>query len=175
MAGLEIEIKAYCDNREKIAERLREIGARHVRTVTERDLYLKHPARDFKKTDEALRIRRADGEVILTYKGPKVGSATKTRPELEVRAGEFDSLLGIFKHLGFGEAGIVVKERDLFLFRDVTVCLDEVEGLGSFVELEKKGTEREQAERELFSLAAGLGLDRFERRSYLELKYYDAT
>jgi adenylate cyclase class 2 len=175
MAGLEIEIKAYCASPAKIAERLKELGARHIRTLIERDLYLTHPARDFKKTDEALRIRRADGEVILTYKGPKVGSASKTRPELEVCAGDFDSLAGILRHLGFGEAGMVVKEREMFLFKDITVCLDEVEGLGSFVELEKKGTEREQAERELFSLAADLGLDRFERRSYLELKYNDAT
>ena len=39
-----------------------------------------------------------------------------------------------------------------------------------FVELEKMGTDKERCEKELFEIAERLGLDRFERRSYLELK-----
>ncbi|OHD69274.1 MAG: hypothetical protein A2W19_15905 [Spirochaetes bacterium RBG_16_49_21] len=171
MAALEIEIKAYCDDRAKVAERLKALGARHIGLVTERDLYLNHPARDFKNTDEALRIRQANGRAILTYKGPKLSAVAKTRLEQEVAVDDFDSLLNILQYLGFHEAGSVVKMREIYLFDEITICLDEVESLGFFVELEKKGSEREQAEGELFSLAADLGLDRFERRSYLELKY----
>jgi predicted adenylyl cyclase CyaB len=35
-----------------------------------------------------------------------------------------------------GERGVVVKRRHLFLWRDVRIHLDDVEGLGSFLELE---------------------------------------
>jgi predicted adenylyl cyclase CyaB len=50
------------------------------------------------------------------------------------------------------------------------VCLDTVHELGTFVELEKLGDDKERIERELFDCASKLGLSRFETRSYLELK-----
>jgi predicted adenylyl cyclase CyaB len=52
---------------------------------------------------------------------------------------------------------------------DIKICLDSVQNLGSFVELEKMGTGREAVEQDLFDLAERLGLRHFERRSYLEL------
>ncbi len=38
-----------------------------------------------------------------------------------------------------------------------------------FVELEEMGTDKEKCEQELFEFAERLGLDRFVRRSYLEM------
>jgi adenylate cyclase, class 2 len=168
---LEIEIKSYCDNHAHLAARLEAMGARHAWTGKEQDLYLNHPARDFKKTDEALRLRQARGRVILTYKGPKLGTAAKTRREEEVTVEDFEQALLILKLLGFLEFGSVVKERAIYELGEMEICMDTVEGVGRFVEIEMKGTDRERIEGELFRLAGELGLDRFERRSYLELKY----
>jgi adenylate cyclase, class 2 len=168
---LEIEIKSHCDDHGPVAERLGAMGARHVGTRTELDLYLNHPCRDFRNTDEALRLRRAGGRVILTYKGPKIGTAAKTRREEEVDVADFEKTTGILGLLGFVEFGSVAKERSIYRLGDVEICLDTVDGVGRFVEIEKKGSDRERIEGELFHLAGELGLDRFERRSYLEMKY----
>jgi adenylate cyclase, class 2 len=171
MSTLEIEIKSYCDDHAPVAAKLGTMGARHVWTGKEQDLYLNHPARDFKMTDEALRLRQARGRVILTYKGPKLGTAAKTRREEEVVVEDYDQALLILKLLGFVEFGSVTKERAIYALGETEICMDTVEGVGRFVEIEMKGTDRERIEGELFRLAGELGLDRFERRSYLELKY----
>lgn len=171
MEILEIEIKSYCDDHAPIAEKLKTMGARPAGCEKEQDLYLNHPGRDFKDTDEALRLRRTGDRVVLTYKGPKIGTAAKSRLEEEVPVADFDKTLSILKHLGFIEFGTVTKMRDIYRLGDIEVCLDTVEEVGRFVEIEMKGSERERIERELFRLAGELGLERFERRSYLELKY----
>ena len=171
MEILEIEIKSYCDDRAPVVEKLKAMGARPAGSEKELDLYLNHPGRDFKDTDEALRLRRTGGRVIMTYKGPKIGTAAKTRLEEEVAVSDFEKALAILKNLGFVEFGSVTKMRDVYRLGEMEVCLDTVEGVGRFVEIEMKGSERERIEQELFRVAGRLGLERFERRSYLELKY----
>lgn len=171
MDMLEIEIKSYCDDHERVIQKALLLGARHGETIRERDLYLNHPARDFRKTDEALRLRQVNEKVILTYKGPKLGTLSKTRREEEVAVADFEATLEILKLLGFIPSGTVEKERRVYHLADVEICVDRVDGVGNFVELEMKGTERERVEKELFRLAGELGLDRFETKSYLELKY----
>jgi len=170
MDMLEIEIKAYCDDHTHIKSELIDRGAHYLGKITERDVYLSHPSRDFKSTDEALRIRQADGKAILTYKGPRIGSISKTRIEREVQVSDYGSLLAVLEYLGFSKAGSVVKVREKYGLNGIEITLDTVEELGTFVELEKRGADREPVERELFRLAGELGLNRFERRSYLELK-----
>ncbi len=169
MAPLEIEVKAYCDDLPAVAERLAGLGARSLGSIRERDLYLNHPSRDFGATDEALRLRRAGDSIIMTYKGPKMGLAAKTRREIEVSVGDFEAVLLMLETLGFSRVGTVVKDRDRFLLEGIEISLDRVEDLGDFVELEKKGANRQSAEDELFRMAERLGLESFERRSYLEL------
>jgi adenylate cyclase class 2 len=171
---LEIEIKSYCDDHESVIQKLLAMGARRGGTRTERDLYLNHPLRDFRKTGEALRLRQVDGDnAILTYKGPRLSTVAKTRREEEVAVADFESMRTICTLLGFSPSGTIVKERETFMLDDVEICIDRVEDLGNFVELEMKGTEFERIESELFKLAGELGLKRFEKKSYLELKYGD--
>ena len=53
--ALEVELKAPCGM--NIEKKLVALGAKFVREETQDDVYLNHMLRDFKKTDEALRIR----------------------------------------------------------------------------------------------------------------------
>ena len=50
---------------------------------------------------------------------------------------------------------------------EMEVCIDDVEGLGTFVEIEKMGEDPEAAEKELFKTAGQLGLNDFTVKSYL--------
>ena len=169
MEKLEVEIKAYCDDVHEIRKGITSLGGEPLGSRIETDIYYNHPGRNFAETDEALRIRRMDQKKILTYKGPKIGTRSKTRIEKEVTVGDFDNMNEILVHLGFIEAGRVNKRREGYKLGEVHICIDSVDGLGDFVELEKISDERKETEDKLFALAAQLGLNRFERRSYLEL------
>jgi adenylate cyclase class 2 len=175
----EVEQKFRAEHRPELIARLERLGAKFNKPIVQVDQYFAHPSRDFAKTDEALRIRRVGEENFVTYKGPKLDTTTKTRRELELplpsgakRAGEFAEL---FKALGFSPVAEVRKNRRTanVAWRDeeVEVALDDVDGLGQFVELEiSTEAESPDAAREVVvSLAKELGLDGVERRSYLEL------
>ena len=115
----------------------------------------------------------------MTYKGPKIDQATKTRYELELPLATGDELtqqyVQLLRALGFRSVAEVKKRRRCgrFIWQQwpVEATLDEVEGLGRFVELEIQtdaDTLRE-AQTGLIALAAELGFTTVERRSYLEM------
>lgn len=136
------------------------------------DAYYRHPARDFARTDEALRLSRRGGRVELTYKGPRLDARTKARKEVVLQVDDHDKAKALLEGLGFSLVAEVRKRRALFHVSGFEVAFDEVPGLGAFVELERslpEGTPREAAERDAFALLAAWGLRETERRSYLEL------
>jgi adenylate cyclase class 2 len=142
-------------------------------------VYFAHPLRDFAQTDEALRLRRKGEANYITYKGPKIDATTKTRREIELPLapgpGSLASWTALLEAVGFRPAGEVRKSRRKAAVpwqgRQIEVSLDEVEGLGTFVEFELVAEEREvEAARACIqSLARSFGLTQGERRSYLEL------
>ncbi len=169
MEELEIEIKAYCQDISDVKKKLVELNAVFIKTEKESDQYYNHPAKDFAVTDEALRLRNVSDSTILTYKGPKISKATKARIEKEVIVQDDNETGEILQLLGFRQSGIVVKNRDYYQLGEIIICIDDVENLGTFVEIEKKGDDLVNIEKELFALSEKLGLERFERRSYLEM------
>lgn len=145
----------------------------------EEDQYLAAPDRDFRVTGEAFRLRRVGKNACLTYKGPKQKSEVKVRTELELPLppGEemAEQYLQLFCHLGYRPVAIVRKRRRQYPLQRagfaMTVCLDEVEGLGRFAEVEIVAPEDQsaRAQQALQELAAELNLTNVERRSYLAL------
>ena len=126
-----------------------------------------------------MRIRVVGEKSFVTYKGPKIDTTTKTRREIELPldpadhdGSQFGSLLAA---LGFTPVAVVRKRRRKF---EVTVgeyevdgALDDVDGVGCFVELELQANDDglEAAKRTIAMLAADLNLGPSERRSYLEM------
>lgn len=145
----------------------------------QQDRYFVHPARDFAATDEALRLRRDGSRNRITYKGPKLDAVSKTRREIELPLVDGDDFLDRFSELlaalGFVPRLTVVKERTSGTFtrdgRELEVCLDRVEGLGTFLEIETQAEpfERVAATDLLLEVSRGWGLVATERRSYLEM------
>jgi adenylate cyclase, class 2 len=131
---IEIEVKVRADH-SKVRSILKNIGATKIGVENQSDSYFAAPHRDFAKTDEALRIRSLGGQAVLTYKGPKIDKVSKTREELETPVDEVTTIK-ILHALGFSDAGIVRKNREVFSSGEITVCLDAVEGLGEFLEVE---------------------------------------
>ena len=179
----EVEQKFPVSDLAALEARLAAMGATVSDPQREVDLYFAHPSRDFAKIDEALRIRRKGrregSSNSITYKGPKIDETTKTRQEIELplSSGEesAEAWRELLAALGFTPVAEVRKLRrkvDIpWQGRRVEGSLDEVEGLGSFAELELLVEEAgvEPAKACIASLAESLGLKGSQRRSYLEL------
>ncbi len=159
----------------EVVDRLEAIGAVEHPTRHQHDHYYAHPGRDFAVTDEALRIRQDGQNVQLTYKGPLIDDVAKSRLELETGIESTEAAAGILEALGFRLVRVVSKQRRPFELTwhtaGVEAVIDQVEGLGVFVELETiSDLDGHQAARDiLLQLAAELGLEDSERRSYLGL------
>ena len=175
----EVEQKFPVRDLEIVESKLLVMNAVVSATQEEIDTYYAHPSRDFAVTDEALRIRRVGSATWITYKGPKVDTTTKTRREIELPllgdpklVGDWPSLL---EALGFSPVAEVRKSRRKanvpWQDREVEAALDDVNDVGTFVELELGADQSglEAARDCIASLAEALGLRQSERRSYLEL------
>jgi adenylate cyclase class 2 len=171
----EVEVKARARHG-PVRERLRELGADRLGAVVQVDTYYDAPHRDFAATDEALRVRRetptnGEGRAYLTYKGPLVDDEAKTREEAETPVAA-DAAAAILEGLGFDAAATVRKDRERYALAGYTVALDDVEGLGEFVEVETETDSGLDAARTgAFDVLDRLGLDPDAgiRTSYLGL------
>jgi adenylate cyclase class 2 len=172
---IEIEAKAYAKNLKEIEQKILKIGAKLTWEGEQVDTYYNHPMRDFAETDEACRIRKIKDKTFLTYKGPKIDSITKTREEIKVQVQDPSSISDILLKLGFREVFRVKKHRKKFLLDDFEVCLDSVENLGDFVEIETSvssitsNKEVSEIRDNILKTMEEWDLAELERKSYLEL------
>jgi len=186
----EVELKFPVDDMRAIEQRLVALSARFHDPEDQTDHYFAHPCRDFARTDEALRLRQHGNGAAITWKGPRIDTATKTRREIELPLTAAPSPLGAGGHpvemtlgrwrelleaLGFRSVLAVSKRRRparvLWQGAEVDVAIDSVVGLGDYMELELLAQQGEVplARACLESLAHELGCTHPERRSYVEL------
>lgn len=187
----EIESKYPVDAPDALIERIALEGGIFVSENRNEDTYYNHPCRDFAVTGEALRIRRIDGQPLITYKAPKVatvdqqlGGDVKAREELEWRLdpGDLDgsAMRRLLTHLGFREVATVDKTRKTYRIGAVddalTITIDAVDSVGNYAEIEcvlhsneptlqAIATGRERVRK----MADRLGLANPESRSYLRM------
>ncbi|MEM0350667.1 MAG: class IV adenylate cyclase [Archaeoglobaceae archaeon] len=161
-----MEVEAKFKLKEGVLEKIERI-ARFLEEKEEFDLYFSHPCRDFAETDEALRIR-VEKKIKMTYKGPKVDEETKTREEVNLIIDNFENAVRLLEFLGFRKYKSIRKKRRIYELNGAIICVDEVESLGKFVEIEVKGLSEKQ---KIFEIARILGYSKEEsiRLSYLEL------
>ena len=165
---IEVEVKARAP--EDIEERIASLGAITLAVENHHDLYFASPQRDFRCSDEALRIRIKEGGARLTYKGPKLDLTTKSRLEMTVKIDDPKQMEQILSALGLALSAQVKTQRAKYCWEGVIIALDRVEGLGRFIEVEAESSgEYEEQKRKVMSAMSKLGLDESIRSSYLEL------
>jgi len=180
MAGpWEVEQKFIVLDLQQLLDRLGELKAREMITEQHVDTYLAHPCRDFRVTDEALRLRQFNLEACVTYKGKRLPGNVKMRPEIElpIRQADIPQWLEMMQHLGFQPKPEVRKTRRVFSLayadqQPFTIALDEVVSLGLFAEIElivKDAAMLNEARNRIEMLSQSLGLTQIQPRSYLSL------
>ena len=182
----EVEVKLPINNEKTIEHAILKAGGKRLNSENQSDMYYDHPCRSFSQTDESIRIRAREpandqplppskyAPIELTYKGPKVDKITKTRLEYTSGINDFNAITSILQHTGFKLVATIKKHRVFFDIDGITVSIDSVEGVGTFIEIEliAKGEKEMQGARDrILSLVKHLDLDpkRMVRESYLEL------
>jgi len=164
-------MKAHAPDLRAIEKLLRSMGGKKVADLVEVDTYFSHPGRDFARTDEALRVRVCGGRSTMTYKGPKLDARSKSREEINVELADGKATRTLLERLGFTKVAEVRKRRRLYKLGMFELCLDRVEAVGEFVEVEIR-TPKSRYRKCLaaaIALLEKLKLGKTERRSYLEL------
>lgn len=190
---IEVEIKIQISDPILMREKFESNQGVYKFSLKHEDTYYNMPKslRDFKQTDEALRLRKSiqfDKNInsndtktnyFLTYKGKKIDTLTKTREEIDIKIENIDKMREIFEILGFQEVLTVKKERELFLFHykdyKIEALIDFLPALGQyFVEVEYLSDSKEKIEESretLFEFLSLFGIHKEDsiKKSYLEL------
>lgn len=179
---IEVEIKVKLSEKEftEIETKLKALGFSFEKKMQEIDIYYNGIDRNFAVTDEALRIRTSKNlnthtiQSYVTYKGKKLDTISKTRLEYDIAVEDGPTMNNLLKSLGFAEVYTVEKTRDYYNYENIHACVDYVQNVGHYVELEKiiaQDGEKNSVLDELFLLLTKLGInkDRLESKSYLQL------
>jgi adenylate cyclase class 2 len=162
----EIEIKLKVDSFQAIESKLKEKGCILSEPITQHDVVysLKSSTKEFesaKEGDVIIRIRHLKDSAQLNLKQQRSGEMDNLEYETEVR--EPEEMHHMLSILGWSPVVEVRKIRRKGKLREYEICLDQVEQLGTFVELEKLTDDDVNAEKvreELFNELESLGLSR---------------
>lgn len=138
---LEIEIKFWLPDPDKMRTQLNKLGAVSHGQQFEVNIRLDDEQKTLTKSHRVLRLRKAHREDqtinLLTVKTP--GSTDETdlsvRREIELEVSDAKTLLSAFEVLGFAPYWQYEKRREIFLWEDVEIVIDELP-FGWFMELE---------------------------------------
>jgi adenylate cyclase class 2 len=134
---LEFELKVRIPSLDPVRKQLIGHNARFCGRLHEHDIYYNAPHRDFGVTDEAIRVRYTNDQAVVTYKGAKIKtSALKAREELNMVVDSGAVFEQMLDRLGFTRTAEVNKWRENYRLFEAAITLDEVENLGTFVEIE---------------------------------------
>jgi adenylate cyclase, class 2 len=145
-----IEFKARCQHHERIREILKSNGARSIGTDHQVDTYFHVPS-------GRLKLREGNIEnALIFYSRPNESGPKQSDVTMSVVSSNSDLRAVLTESLGV--LATVDKQREIYFVDNVKVHLDQVEGLGRFIEVEAIGTPeqslvlREQCQRFLAEL-----------------------
>jgi adenylate cyclase class 2 len=171
----EIEIKLRANNFEELEKKLKEKRCVLSEPISQYDVIysLKNASDEFEETKEGdviIRIRHLKNTAELNLKQQRSGEMDNLEYETEVKDPE--ATHKILETLGWHPVIEVKKLRRKGKLGKYEICLDEVEKLGTFVELEKlteDDADPKEVREELFKELELLGLSRDDE----ETKGYD--
>jgi adenylate cyclase class 2 len=138
MKVINVEIKAICNDLEKIRQILLERNAKFIGLDHQVDTY-------FRSSSGRLKLREGNIENNLIWyqrpdqAGPKTSHCVLYKTEK-------DSALKAILHDAMGVMVVVDKEREIYFIDNIKIHLDQVKGLGTFLEIEAQSEEGDKSE-----------------------------
>jgi adenylate cyclase class 2 len=142
---VEIEAKMKVPDFAPVRTRLKSAGAKPQGTVLETNTFFDTEDRSLLAKDQGLRLRHqknsesGEEKSIITFKGPRLHGALKSREERELTVGSPKDAMALLESLRFSRVLTFQKKRETWLLSDCHVELDEVPHIGTFVEIEGPG------------------------------------
>ncbi len=158
----EVEIKIQVDNLEEIAQLLAKKGCVFTQAFTQDDIvYIPNnePTVPVPAGVNVLRIRREAEKTKFTLKRSDVDNhLSKLECELEISDPEqMEKIIGL---LDYKEIAHTTKTRRICKINDFEICLDHVNELGDYLEIEKITDENPLAvQKEMLDYLSALGVD----------------
>jgi len=165
----EIEVKAKLRNRNEVIKKLAELDCRLSDPFFQSDQIFVPKHINSLPADTGvpvLRIREAKGKFILTMKIRLTNGLDKQESETEITNPV--AMKEIILAAGYKPMVAFKKERRKGKYNDWEVCVDEVEGLGSFIEVEQMSEDgnSEEIQTELFKFLQSLGVTESDREHF---------
>ncbi|MCK4859893.1 MAG: class IV adenylate cyclase [Candidatus Omnitrophica bacterium] len=127
---MEYEVKFKLENKKEILDKLKRLNAQDLGKNKEIDIYLN-------LGEKVVRIRKIGKQGLITVKRIiRKKIRAKVRKETETRVENVDTLIEIFKGLGFSELKRKEKIRHTFRLDNILVLIDKLPFIGYFIELE---------------------------------------
>jgi len=174
----EIEVKAKISNKTEIVDKLTSLGFLFSKPITQHDFIFLHNTissyNDITSGTNVLRIRKQEGKIKFTLK--KAVENELSCIEHEIVLNNAEQMRKILGYLHYDCLVEVKKTRQKANQNGISICVDHVEELGTFIEVEKMthDTDLENVQEELFIFLESLGIKREDRvhQGYDTMIYY---
>jgi len=142
MKNVEVEIQAQIKNPKDIEKKLQKVG-KFIKVREQKDIYFVTPQRNFFAKfapTEYLRVRYEKDKSHLNYSFLhfKKNGWLNATDEYETLVEKPEIIEAVFKKIGLIPKVTVIKTRKYFICGDFEVTLDDIKGLGNYMEVEAK-------------------------------------
>jgi len=168
----EIEVKARLTKPDQTKKALAKLGIKFNKPDRQVDLIYSEIDWDFGQFTTGrniVRIRQQSGRTLLTLKRAMTNDQDSLEHELAIA--DPQEMARILKLMGYQLRVKLKKYRQKARYKNIEICLDEVDQLGSFIELERLADDHAEAAKiqtELFTFLKTLGIkdEEREKRGY---------
>jgi len=172
----EIEVKAKVNDLEILKQKLIALGCIFSEPLIQNDVTFVNYNEPYDKLlpgENILRIRKSNDKILFTVKQSLDNELACFEREVEINSVE--EMRAALLLMGYHEVVKINKVRLRTDYNGYEICLDEVEGLGSFIEIEKiaEGEDVDTVQAQLNNLLIELGVDKnnFVTHGYDTLVY----
>lgn len=175
---LEVEIKAKLKNKNEILPKLEKLGCTIKKAKEQEDkIFIKKELKNFDIPvgENVIRLRKEDDKNILKLK--KKMADNKASVEIETLVEDEEAISRMLKEMGYKELVFIKKKRKRYSLGRIAICVDNVENLGDFIEVEimtdENEEKKEEALKEIEAFLEKLDISKedYENKRYDTLMY----
>ena len=148
---IEVEIRAKIEDISIIRDKILSLGAKHIKTEKQTDKIFGRPE-DLNENHKIIeghfsaRVRQKADRILVEFKEIR---RTGAGLEFSSSVPKIEDGTYLLEKLGYEEAFTVSKIRELYKLREFEICLDQVDKLGNYIEIEHPTKDGDQKEKEI--------------------------
>ena len=161
----EIEVKAKLKNKKGLLLKAQELGIKFGPAITQDDYTYETSLSKDDPNWNIFRIRKQGNQTILTMKY-KASSRSRDNHERESVVDNAKEVADMLERVGYSLGVRIKKTRQTAKYKDLELCLDEIDKLGTFIEVEKLAQDDvdvDEIQSDLWQLLIQLGVNPSDR------------